>query len=327
MVDILGAMVFKAVHTAIKLGIFEELALTPSSLTQLANKLQADEKGLQLLTSVLCKAGYISENKGKYKNTAMTSSWILKNAENSLSGLIEYFDDSFKRWDYLDNTIKKGGPDIIAKEWLDKEAGRWQRYHAGMKSIATLTIPHVLKYAKIPAGAKTLLDIGGSHGLYSCALVQKHPSLKAVVLDAEEAKKTAVSTIEEKGLTAAINYHAGDIFTYTGTQSYDVILIFNFIRIFAEEKIISLFKKAAALLNPGGSIFVLDQFGNRHASDLMTLNENMVLLELYNSTRGNIYTPGQVNTFIKKADLKPTSFSSFSRSPGIGLITAKKISS
>ena len=50
------------------------------------------------------------------------------------------------------------------------------------------------------SNAKLLLDVGGGTGIYSAALLQKHPQLKAIVLDRPEVLKVAAEFAESHGV-------------------------------------------------------------------------------------------------------------------------------
>ena len=51
-----------------------------------------------------------------------------------------------------------------------------------MKWKYTLFTPFFFLITKIPENAKSLLDIGGSHGLYSVDFCEKYPDLRADIL-------------------------------------------------------------------------------------------------------------------------------------------------
>ena len=47
-------------------------------------------------------------------------------------------------------------------------------YVRGMKQMSQFLIPHMERAITLPAGARRLLDLGGSHGDYARALVRRY---------------------------------------------------------------------------------------------------------------------------------------------------------
>jgi SAM-dependent methyltransferase len=104
-----------------------------------------------------------------------------------------------------------------------------------------------------------MLDIGGSHGLYSFELCKKYPALSSTILELPAAIEGA-GVIAGHGLSGRVKYKAGDALTdCLGDQLYDLILLNNVAHHFTAEGNIKLTKKAARALKPGG-MFAVGEF-------------------------------------------------------------------
>ena len=78
-----------------------------------------------MLLEALTALGYVEKRKERFENSAMTRHWLLASGAADLSELFFQFDDMLKRWDYLDETVRKGTPPSLGWEWLDAHAGSW----------------------------------------------------------------------------------------------------------------------------------------------------------------------------------------------------------
>jgi predicted O-methyltransferase YrrM len=112
------------------------------------------------------------------------------------------------------------------------------------------------------AGAKTLLDLGGGTGIYSIALVQKHPHLKAVVFDRPEVLKVAAEMAAEYGVAERIELVPGDMFTDPLPSGVDLVLLSNILHDWDLPECRTLLGRSAAALADGGRVLIQDVFLN-----------------------------------------------------------------
>jgi 2-polyprenyl-3-methyl-5-hydroxy-6-metoxy-1,4-benzoquinol methylase len=112
----------------------------------------------------------------------------------------------------------------------------------------------------VPKGAISLLDIGGSHGLYSIELCKKHPGLKSTVLELPGAVDHASAIAKRYDTTDRVHYKAGNALEDDlGESQFDVVMINNVVHHFTAEQNKTLAKKIARALKPGG-IYIIGEF-------------------------------------------------------------------
>ena len=70
LLDVLGGMGFWAIATAVRVGLFEALAAGPATARELSEKLDADERGIEILLHALEVLGYVKRNLLKYPELA-----------------------------------------------------------------------------------------------------------------------------------------------------------------------------------------------------------------------------------------------------------------
>ncbi len=324
MVDLLGMLSFKAVTAALRLGVFEAIGDDRKNNTDVAAITGSDTAGISLLLDALENLGYLKHRRGQYSNTRSTKKWLLAGSKHTIADLFHHFNDMSSRWDYLDDSIRAGHPPELGWEWLDRQPGRWRNYHAGLKSTARLIFPELSRKINIPRNASKILDLGGSHGQYSVEFCIRYPNLTGIVFDWAPAEKTAVETINSCGLSDRISFKAGDFVKDPIGSGYDVILLFNIIRIFRPDGLKALLKKIYAALSKDGMIVIMDHLGHRAGSRFMRANAYLILLEIYNSTVGKTHHRTDVSSWLKETGFSSIRDHSLTRSPGLGVITAMK---
>jgi SAM-dependent methyltransferase len=277
-----------------------------------------------LLLELLDALGYVSVGAERVRNTAATTKWLLSSSPTGISDLFEFFEEMQQRWDLLEGALREGRPQRRSAEWFDAHPGSWDRYHAGLRAVARLAAPEIVRRVALPAGARRLLDLGGSHGLYSTAFCGRHPGLAAIVLDWPQARQAAERTIAGAGLGERVSFLAADLWTDDFPGDCDVVLLFNLVRVFPAERSQALVRKAVAALRPGGLAVVVDHQARPRASRFQRAVAGVISLELFNATPGRMHEPAEVARWLAAAGCSRTRTGTLRRSPGSYLLTARK---
>ncbi|OHD64163.1 MAG: hypothetical protein A2176_00800 [Spirochaetes bacterium RBG_13_51_14] len=324
MVDLLGMLTCKAVSAALRLGIFEAMEDDGRGIDEIAAAAGADAYGVSLLVGALENLGYLKQRRGKYVVTAMTRKWILRSSPRSIADLFLSFDDMASRWDQLHESIRAGRPPVLGWEWLDQHPERWDTYHAGLKCTASLVSGELMRKISLPSSARTILDLGGGHGQYCIEFCRRYSRLTGTVYDWQPAEAVARKNIAASGLSGRVAFRAGDFVKEDIGSGYDVVLMFNIIRIFTARELAPLFRKTFDALNRGGVIIVMDHMGHSSRSRFMRANAFLILLEIYNSTIGSTHRAAVVISLLRQAGFSRNRDYSLHRSPGLGLVVGRK---
>ena len=322
--DLMGALAYKAICVALRLDVFEALGGGPLPEGELAQRVKADPRGLSILLEALEALGYVRKTDGRYANTAMTGRWMLKSSPGNIASLFDSFGGMLERWSYLEDAIRRGEPALKGGEWMDAHPERWNEYHRGMRSIARLVSGEIASKVKLPAGARTLLDMGGSHGLYAIGFCRRHPGLKATILDWKQAREVAEETIAAEGMSDRVSFLEGDFVADSLGGVYDVALAFNVIRIFLPPQATELFRKTAQALSPGGRIVIMDQLDTGMSTPFTKANALLIKLELFNSTHGKLYDTDEISRLLVSGGFSDPRVIKLRRSPGACLVVATK---
>lgn len=112
------------------------------------------------------------------------------------------------------------------------------------------------------AGAQTLVDVGGGHGLYGYALLAKHPALRGIVIDRAPPLRVAREYASSLRLEERVQFIPGNVHTIELDAQPDVILIANLLHDYDAADAESLVQRFASQLAAGGRLLVLDAFLN-----------------------------------------------------------------
>lgn len=110
-------------------------------------------------------------------------------------------------------------------------------------------------------GVDRMMDLGGSSGVISMALVRKYPNLTSTIVDIKNVCDTGQKIIEENQLSDRITFYPADFETDELPRGFDMVLHCD-IGVFGE----NLFRKLWMSLKPGGLIVVVFQFPSSEKS-------------------------------------------------------------
>lgn len=159
------------------------------------------------------------------------------------------------------------------------------------------------------AGARTVLDLGGGTGIYSIALVQKNPSVKAIVFDRPEVLKVAAEMTAAYGASDSVELAAGDMFADPLPAGCDVVLLSNILHDWDVPECRALLKRAADALAPGGRIVIHDVFLNDALDGPLPIS--LYSAALFTLTEGRAYSAGEYRALLAEigftaGDVVPT---------------------
>ena len=321
--DTFPAVLFGCVLViACRLWIFESLVDHPRTAGEVAGSLQLHPRGVELILASLTASGYVRKKNQKYTLTPQAKKWLLKSSPAYIGNFLAYIGILHSHWNDLEKTLRQGFPPKTYVETFTTED--WTTFTLGMMDLARLTMPYVLPKLTIPLHSRNLLDICGSHGLYSIELCKRYPSLQATIADFPDVLATTGGILQEHGMQERIKTLPCNVLeTSFGRETSDVVLAFNIVHGFDEEKNSRLFHVIASALRPGGIVFILDQLEDQGASGAARLLPLMVGLNVFNEIGGSIYSFEKIKTFCRDAGLHAVTLHRL-RLPGVTLVRAEK---
>jgi SAM-dependent methyltransferase len=128
-----------------------------------------------------------------------------------------------------------------------------------MRAIASISAGEVAKRLPVPAGATSMLDIGGSHGYYSVCACRQYDSLRATILDLPQAIEHAAPILAQEGMGERVCHRSGNALAdELGNNAWDVVFLSQLVHHFTDEQNRELMKRIVRALKPGGVCVLLD---------------------------------------------------------------------
>lgn len=297
-IDIVGGFSFYVISAALKLNIFEELGEKSLTLTELSNTIKCNMRGLEIFLEVLESLGYVRKKGQYYENSKMTKKWLMDISEiNFKPGFNYYFSTMNELWPYVDESLKSGHPHVNFYELLNKYSDKAKNYQQYMMSLGKMAIPELIK--KIKLKNDMVLDIGGSHGLYSIALCQKFKDISVSIIDSQYAMPLLKENINSHGLKDRINLIIGDFANYCFSEKYDVVLLFNVLHEHNAEDNRKLIKNIVNILSDNGCLIILDLLREKKLTDTMDLITRMYGLMFFHFLGGQNYAFNEISEWLK----------------------------
>ncbi len=193
-----------------------------------------------------------------------------------------------------------------------------------MIDISSTNYKEVAGKIRVAKTASKMLDLGGSHGLYSIELCKRNPHLKATIVDLPPVKKYADECISQHHAAENVSFLPSDFMKDELPKGNDIILAFNIIHGLNQSENEALAQKVYQSLNNGGTYVILDQIkGIGGNSQLSKATTSYMALNLLHQAGGKTYTKNEVDSFTQKAGFKKTILKKI-HAPGFGIIICTK---
>ncbi|MEQ8789975.1 MAG: methyltransferase [Pirellulaceae bacterium] len=150
-------------------------------------------------------------------------------------------------------------------------------------------------------GVDRLLDVGGGTGIYSIALLQRHPQLQAVVYDRPEVLKVASEMAAAYGVADRLQCSPGDMFRDPLPGDCQAVLLSNVLHDWDVPQCQALLDRCADVLPAGGRVLIHDVF----LSDALDgpLPIALYSAALFTLTEGRAYSAAEFAAMLHAAGL------------------------
>ncbi len=247
----------RAIMAGAELGIYEAIGKSSMTVEEISRTCNTHLTATKHLVDCLTGIGYLKWSEGKYSIKPKYQKWLLKENESNLIGKLRFQIYEWKWMEGLEDYVKTGKPKDLHSTATPEE---WKSYQEGMRDLSVNSAKELAGKIPVPPGATALLDIGGSHGLYSIELCRKHDRLKSVILELPDAIEAASAIAKKYDREGLVTYRAGNILNDDiGKETYDIIMINNVVHHFTDQQNRMVAKKISSALKPNG-VFLIGEF-------------------------------------------------------------------
>lgn len=293
----------QTVMAATRLGIFESLASRAATAIEIANRCGTAPASTQLLLNALVGSGYLRYLGDQYALTTNARTWLLTASPSSLVDAVLFADNQWEFTSHIEEFVRTGNPLDIHEHMTDEQ---WDRYQRCMRALAGQLAKEVAQVLPMPCGATDMVDVGGSHGLYSVALCRRYHGLRSVVLDLPQAIRAAAPLLATENMGCHVVHLESDALTHDfGVDTYDVVLLSHLTHHFNASQNAGLFERLARALRSGGVLAVMEPIRpdrREEVDQLAALNE----LYFGVTSRAGTWTARDIAGWQRGAGLRPS---------------------
>lgn len=310
-----------AIMTAADLGIYEAIGKRKVQADEIAKSCKTHPHGTLQLLNCLVGIGYLNYENGQYSIKPKFQKWLLKESESNLIGKLRF---QLLEW----NWMAQLGEFVRTGKTLDLHSSinppEWELYQEGMRDLSINASKELAGKIPVPKGSTHMLDIGGSHGLYSIELCKKHAGLTSTILELPGAVDSASNIAKRYDQSDKVKYQSGNALTDDlGLNKFDLVMINNVVHHFTAEQNKALAVKIGKALKPGG-IYVIGEFTRTEKpGDGGILAATSGLYFSLTSSSGN-WSESEMSGWQKDAGLKPLKPIATMSIPGWKMIVAQK---
>lgn len=251
--------------SAVRLGIFDQLALGPQTGDRVAQALGLNRDTTERLLAALAAMGLVYKQGRTYGNTPDSSFSLVSSSPYCVSGIAEHHAEQlWPLWEHLPTAIREGRP--VLKEAfggtrnpfdvLTGSPDAVRKMLAGMQAGAG-GLAEGLLHAHDFRRHRHLLDVGGGSGIVSGTLAQLFPNLRVTVFELPQVCAVLHSLLPGYGCGDRITAHPGDMFNAaTYPQGYDCAVLCRVLHDWSDDKARSILHNLHTALAPGGSVLV-----------------------------------------------------------------------
>lgn len=296
------------------LRVFEQFVGGPITADGLRERLGLSPRPAAVLLTALRSFGLlVPDGSGRLELSELAREHLLPDSPLDVSGYLGLAADSpgvramverLRADRPVGAEPEQAGAAFIYREGLDsamEKEGEARRLTLALAGRARNVAP-VLAARISLADDRVLLDVGGGTGIYSIALLQKNPGLRAVVWDRPEVLKVATEMAEAHGVAGRLECVAGDMFT-DPVPPADVVLLSNVLHDWDVPACESLVRRCAAVLPVGGRLLIHDVFLNDELDGPLPLA--LYSAALFCLTEGRAYSTAEYRHWLREAGLIP----------------------
>jgi SAM-dependent methyltransferase len=141
-----------------------------------------------------------------------------------------------------------------------------------------------------------VLDIGGSSGIYACALVDRDPALRATVLERSPVDAAARTLLEHRGYADRVAVATGGMFEDELPPGHDLHLVSHVLHDWDEVRVRAVLAASWRALPPGGWFVDHDVHVNADKTGPLAAAEYSVFL--MHATLGKCWSVGELATML-----------------------------
>ena len=261
----------QALAYCLRSGLFERLAESPATPEELG----LAPRVAPTLLAFLSSQGLVErDEQGRFRTTPASVTFLVQSSPRFAGGRSLLFQGRHGQIGHLGEVLATGRPLAETElpdsfENFSKDDQQW--FAEGMLANAASGAQYLRRELDF-SSFRRLLDVGGSSGGYTLALLEAHPLLDATIFDLEPVRPLAEGRIAERGLEDRCRFVGGSFFNDPLPKGHDVLLLANILHDWDAFQCDRILTACYEAIEPAGTIVVVepmlheDLSGPAHAS-------------------------------------------------------------
>jgi hypothetical protein len=261
---VFGKCISMAISVVAKLRVADLLADGPKSLADLATGTKTHAPSLYRVLRTLASVGVFDEQvDGRFALTPM-GEHLRTGVKGSLRGMADFFGSewSWRAWGHMLEAVQTGRTafDSVFGEpvfdYLGKRPDESAVFNEGMTGFSSNIAPVVAEAYNF-AAFKTVVDVGGGHGVLLNTILEAYPGVNGIVFDSPHVVVGAEDAIRNAGLTGRCRVIGGDFFQGVPAGG-DAYLMKHIIHDWPDDRATTILRNCRKGVNPGGKLLLVE---------------------------------------------------------------------
>jgi len=260
---ITGHWISQTVAALARLGIPDVVADLQMTSSHIAAKCSTHADATYRLLRAATGLGLFVEVAPEVFRLTPLGATLRSNVPGSMRGfaMAETDQGHWLAWGKLTDSVRtgeRGAPKALGKEifeWYQEHPQDAAAFGGAMSDLAAMVAGEVATAADF-AKAKTVVDIGGSHGTLVAAVLRKHGHLSGIVFDLPEVAERAHQQLAADGLSSRAEAVGGDFFN--DVPSGDIYLLKQILHDWNDEQCRTILSRCAKRMTPGGRVCIVE---------------------------------------------------------------------
>jgi precorrin-6B methylase 2 len=288
----------KILLTAVKLDVFSLLDGKARTADEVAQRIAADARSLELLMNALVAMRVLRKEYDGFVNSEVAQTHLVKSAPSYVGHLLLLHDAEWANWGRLEETVRTGRSPV-SRHVFETNPELGASVLAVLDRIGQQSGPSLAKRLDL-GGAATFLDLGGGAGTNAIAFCMVYPQLHATVFDLPQTLSATARVVKEAGLESRITLLPGDFNVDGLGGAYDVALMSDILHYQGPTENAALIRKVFAHLTKGGRLVIKDRFLGEARTSPAWVTAFAVHI-MVNTERGQCYTIADAMAWMREA--------------------------
>ncbi len=283
---ITGYWVSQAVGVVAMLGVADQLTDSPRHSDELARLVEADPQPLYRVLRLLASVGIFTEVAPRTFALTPLGETLRSDALDSVRNyaITETAPGHWLPWGRLLGSVRTGRP--MASEALGMELFDWYAqnpeeagfFNAAMGNLSALAASELVRVYDFSA-ARTVVDVGGAHGVLLSAVLRANPAVRGILFDLPHVIATAANAMAAQGLSQRCELLSGDFFKAV-PEGGDLHLLKQIVHDWDDERATVLLQNCRGALPAAGKLLLVEMVvpADNRPSPAQAMDINMLVL-------------------------------------------------